>query len=71
VRIGGKGTLERSAGWFIALLGNVFQECKIDDLAVDETPVVVTEIPAVNKQVARAAMLLEGFVGCDDQEIHV
>ena len=71
MRVGGEGALERGAGRFVAPVGQVLKEREIDDLAVDETAVVVREVPAIDKQIARGPTLFERFIGGDNEEIHV
>lgn len=67
----GESTLERGAGRFVALLGQGLQIREIDNLAIDAPTVVVTKVPAIEKQVARPSPLLEDLVSCDDEEVDV
>ncbi|MGB5810166.1 MAG: hypothetical protein WBG86_06525 [Polyangiales bacterium] len=47
------------------------EERAVDDLSVDETAVVVTEVRAIDEQVARGAAPIERLIGSDDEEVHV
>jgi hypothetical protein len=67
----GEGALERGAGWLVAPLSDVLQKREIDDLAVDETAVIIAKVPAIDKQVAGTTVFLERFIGCNDEKVDI
>ena len=51
VRVGNERALERCPGRFVTLLRQVMKKREVDDLAIDEAAVVITQVPAIDKQV--------------------